>query len=383
VMERIGCFERLFRAALVAAGAILLSSIRQAGGAASFARTSRGFGWHVPVVPTQRSPTLFDRDDVMIPSRHSLTAQGLLASPSSDVPVPLKDSRHPNYTYPQQSPHSGRHFFPSHPAYQKRRSSWWRRIRQRRRPRFMEGWYYRLTLPEDGISFAFIISIEDPGRKPPSDLRLACIQIVGPDDGYLVQADKDDAKFWAWKHVQGLGCVFSFRGSNSSSLGGSNETQLRTRTYLQPTELEQWVESGFQVVLPWTVWGRIRGHDGTLGGVLDGQGVPGSCDFDFAVEPKCGWGGKRPDQQRSTAGWLASYRVFEPHWQARKQVVLSCDSPSYLLRSHSRRFVCVPLARSPWPTAGPREVLRGRIERTPLRTPLSTYVSIRPSETME
>jgi tocopherol cyclase len=183
----------------------------------------------------------------------------------------------------------------------------------------MEGWYYRLTLPEHGVSFAFIISIEDPGRTPPSDLRLACIQVVGPDDGYLVQADRDDAKFWAWRHFQGLGCVFSYRSDPTIESGGSGSgnEMLRTRTYLPPPELDQRVDSGFQVVLPWQCWGRIRGHDGTLGGVLDGQGVPGSCDFDFSVEPVCGWGGTRPDQQRSTAGWLASYRVFEPHWQAR------------------------------------------------------------------
>jgi len=102
--------------------------------------------------------------------------------------------------YPEQTPHSGRHFLPSHPVY---RRPFLRRLYWKRRRRFMEGWYYRLTLKEENVSFAFIISIEDPGLS--SDLRLACIQVVGPDDTYLVQADRDDSKFWARKNQQALG----------------------------------------------------------------------------------------------------------------------------------------------------------------------------------
>ena len=86
------------------------------------------------------------------------------------------------FAYPQQTPHSGRHFLPSHPAYRRpllRRAYW------KRRRRFMEGWYYRLTLKENNLSFAFIISIEDPGLS--TDLKLACIQCIGPEDSYLVR----------------------------------------------------------------------------------------------------------------------------------------------------------------------------------------------------
>ena len=56
--------------------------------------------------------------------------------------------------------------------------------------RFTEGWYYRLTLPECGESFVFIFSIEDAGRYVkgrPSPLSLACMQLLGPGDTYLVQ----------------------------------------------------------------------------------------------------------------------------------------------------------------------------------------------------
>ena len=188
------------------------------------------------------------------------------------------------------TPHTDCHFVPSHPAYQQP-------IRRRRR--FMEGWYYRLTIPDVG-SFAIIVSNEDPGRPRTS---LACIQVVGPHDQYLVQADRDATKFWAEKNA--FGCVFAASGLDPK------------RTELGVDEWNEKVDSGFQIrpsVESHAFLGRIRGHDGTLGGVLDGQGVPGTCDFDFSVRSLCGWGDS--DQpSKSTGGWLASFRVFEPHWQ--------------------------------------------------------------------
>ncbi len=203
----------------------------------------------------------------------------------------LRDAKRP---YPQQTPHSGRHFLPSHPAF---------RRKLKRRRRFTEGWYYRLTLPDENISFAFIISIEDPGMKK-SDLKLACIQVIGPSNGYLVQADRDDTKFWAWKHQQGLGYTFEYK---------SDPPDDDCVTAMDPDEWRETVKSGFQV-LPSRLMGKIHGHDGTKGGVLKGQGNPGFCHFDFTFTPLCGWG-DADGEQKSTAGWLASFAVFEPHWQ--------------------------------------------------------------------
>jgi tocopherol cyclase len=139
-------------------------------------------------------------------------------------------------------------------------------------------------------------------------LRLACIQIVGPNDTYLVQADRDDSKFFAMKHQQGLGCTFDFEKTNQVSA----ETRTQT-TFMSKDEWYENVKSGFQI-LPTAFVGKIHGHDGTMGGVLNGQGIPGCCEFDFDVEPICGWGDVN-DTQRSTGGWLASFAVFEPHWQ--------------------------------------------------------------------
>lgn len=219
---------------------------------------------------------------------------------------PLQMTLDDTFAFPQQTPHSGRHFVPSHPAYQRKMFGIFKRPR---RKRFMEGWYYRLTIPEENVSFAFIISIEDPGTD--SKLKLSCIQVVGPDDSYLVQADRDDSKFWAHKNQQALGCNFRYVSDEVSE-------EMKYETALTQEQWKENVESGFQI-LPQQFLGRVDGHDGSQGGVLPGQGVPGFCEFDFSVEPLCGWG-----SQKSTGGWLASYAVFEPHWQ----VTLAGTSPS-------------------------------------------------------
>ena len=197
--------------------------------------------------------------------------------------------------YPQQTPHSGRHFWPSHPA--------WKRPWRRSRRRFTEGWYYRLTIPEEEVSFAFIISVEDPGQNSP--LTLVCLQVIGPDDEYLVQGDRRDTGFWAWKNQQGLGHVFSYREGVSQEL-------MHAKTSLTHTVWNETVESGFQV-LPTSLWGRLRGRDGTKGEILDMDGEIVACDFDFVVDPICGWGGTIASEQKSTAGWLSSFPIFEPH----------------------------------------------------------------------
>ena len=81
----------------------------------------------------------------------------------------------------------------------------------------------------------------------------------------------------------------------------------------------------------------MDGHDGTLGGVKSNQGIRGTAEFDMMIRPVAGWGNYPPlsstvytttpsnttyipknvggYRQYSTAGWLASFPVFEPHWQ--------------------------------------------------------------------
>lgn len=186
-----------------------------------------------------------------------------------------------------------------------------RRVRRRlrRRRRFMEGWYYRVTLPEEGESFAFIFSIEDPESTSPSNspLTLSCAQVMGPGDSYLVRSEPTDANFWARRDSQSLGCVFDLNGDVDSN-------DEFPSTALSRDDFRRRVRSGFQVT-PWSLRGRLEGHDGSGGGVGAGQGVEGTCDFDLTIDPIYGWGGAAADKQRSSAGWLASYPVFEPHWQ--------------------------------------------------------------------
>ena len=254
------------------------------------------------------------------PQQHQITATTLYAN--KEISEPLRNT----YAYPQQTPHSGRHFQPTHPGQSNPRqrgrslmrllSSKIPLLRPRNR-RFTEGWYYRLTLPEhNNTSFAFIISIEDPGHNPPSPLRLVCIQLIGPHDEYIVQGHRNDTLFWAWKHQQGLGCTFQYKD-------GINEIDKDKMLYKTALTREYWnsvVKSGFQV-LPNSLVGRVQGRDGTKGGILDtgddcdAQRSVLSCDFDFTIEPICGWGGVTAAEQKSTAGWLSSFPIFEPHWQ--------------------------------------------------------------------
>jgi hypothetical protein len=188
-----------------------------------------------------------------------------------------------------ETPHAGRHFLPSHPAF---RRPWLRQLFWKSRRRFMEGWYYRLTLVEEKVSFAFILSIEDPGIKS-SDFTLACIQVVGPDDTYLVQASKDDTKFWALSKTQALGYTFSYADKEK-------EEKLQQETELLPDVWKESVESGFQIQ-PLRLLGRVKGHDGSLNGVLPGHGIEGYCEFDITVDPICGWGSCNCDGMRSSS----------------------------------------------------------------------------------
>ena len=191
--------------------------------------------------------------------------------------------------YPQQTPHAGCHFRPTHPGSVNHKSPI-------RRKRFFEGWYFRITLPDDNASFAFIFSIEDPQGSP---LSLSCCQIMGPNDDYLIQSDPDPTKFWAWQHQQGLGCTFAF---NNDDITNTHTTMI------DPDVYDSTVQTGFQMT-PTRLQGKIVGDDGTE------QRVPSSCDFDMTIQPLAGWGGDATQPQQSTAGWLARYAVFEPHWQ--------------------------------------------------------------------
>lgn len=153
--------------------------------------------------------------------------------------------------------------------------------------RFFEGWYYRVTLPAEGQTFAFMYSIEDPiGGKPHSG---GAAQILGANDEYLWRTFPDVSKFWASRDVLGF--------------GHWGKTNLHIQPlYLLPPEFERHVQEGYQATATLNQ-GSI--HDPATGGY---------CRWQYEIQPVYGWGDKGSIQQ-STAGWLSFLQIFEPGWQ--------------------------------------------------------------------
>jgi tocopherol cyclase len=97
--------------------------------------------------------------------------------------------------------------------------------------RFFEGWYYRITLPTRGQSFAFMYSIEDPrGGQPYSG---GAAQILGPEDSYLCRTFPDVNKFWAHRESLGFGHW------------GRTDLPIKPQ-YLEPQVFDSRVEEGYQ-----------------------------------------------------------------------------------------------------------------------------------------
>ncbi|TVU54018.1 MAG: tocopherol cyclase [Arthrospira sp. PLM2.Bin9] len=147
--------------------------------------------------------------------------------------------------------------------------------------RFFEGWYYRVTLPEPGQTFAFMYSIEDPsGGQPHSG---GAAQILGPDDQYLCRTFPDVNKFWA--------------SPDTLALGHWGDTDLKSAPgYLQEQLFDRHIRQGYQ--------GTDTHHQGSL---KDGTRT---CSWKYTITPVYGWG-----KQQSTAGWLSFLPIFEPGWQ--------------------------------------------------------------------
>jgi tocopherol cyclase len=153
--------------------------------------------------------------------------------------------------------------------------------------RFFEGWYYRVTLPECGQTFAFMYSIEDPtGNQPHSG---GSAQILGPNDEYLCRTFPDVTQFWAWRHTLGVGHWRTFKiGQNPG--------------YLEPAQFDRSIHEGYQAT--------ATCHQGKLRDPGTGQ----MAQWQYTIQPIYGWGDVDRIQQ-STAGWLSHLPIFEPGWQ--------------------------------------------------------------------
>ena len=172
--------------------------------------------------------------------------------------------------------------------------------------RFFEGWYYRVTLPNNasvaprgrepavakpgassGQTFAFMYSIDDPiGGKPYSG---GAAQILGPDDEYLCRTFPNVEQFWA--------------SSKTLALGHWGKTDLQmSPQYLNPAKFERHIKEGYQATATW--------NQGTIRDPASGA----YCHWQYAIEPIYGWADTGAPQQ-STAGSLSSLPIFEPGWQ--------------------------------------------------------------------
>ncbi|KAI3898942.1 hypothetical protein MKW92_040316 [Papaver armeniacum] len=173
--------------------------------------------------------------------------------------------------------------------------------------KFFEGWYFKVSIPERRQSFCFMYSVENPAfRKKMSTLeqifngpRFTGVgaQILGPDDKYICQFSEESQHFWGGRHELTLG--------NTFTAGKASPPPNRE---VPPQEFDDKVSEGFQVTPLWNQ-GFIC-DDGRSSYVNTVK----TARWKYSTRPVYGWGDVGSNQ-KATAGWLAAFPVFEPHWQ--------------------------------------------------------------------
>nr|GEV90386.1 tocopherol cyclase [Tanacetum cinerariifolium] len=132
---------------------------------------------------------------------------------------------------PTRTPHSGYHFDGT-------------------TRRFFEGWYFKVSIPEQRQSFCFMYSVENPAfRKELNGLeqlqygpRFTGVgaQILGADDKYICQYTKESQNFWGSRHELKLGNSFSVQ-----------KGKRPPNSEVSPQDFNQSVVEGFQVTPLW------------------------------------------------------------------------------------------------------------------------------------
>lgn len=167
--------------------------------------------------------------------------------------------------------------------------------------RFFEGWYFKVTLPGEAQAFALIYSIEDPKTKNNGgdDNGAACppsspskpgvgVQIMGPDDSYLIQYDPDVSKFWAKDPELALGACFEAKREAGEKKEGEGKRNSSS-TFSGPVpaaEFDEGVELGFQATATWHQGSVVSREEGASGSLL--STMP-RARWAFKVEPVVGW----------------------------------------------------------------------------------------------
>ncbi|THG01415.1 hypothetical protein TEA_020193 [Camellia sinensis var. sinensis] len=188
--------------------------------------------------------------------------------------------------------------------------------------KFFEGWYFKVSIPERRQSFCFMYSVENPAfRKKLTRLEEAQhgprftgvgAQILGAYDKYICQYTEESCNFWGSRHELTLGNTFIAQNGKKPP-----------NKEVPPKEFNQRVMEGFQVTPLWHQGfirddGRYEGD--TIGGDVatayrtDYVDIVKTARWEYSTRPLYGWGNVA-SKQKSTAGWLAAFPVFEPHWQ--------------------------------------------------------------------
>ncbi|KAG5562556.1 hypothetical protein RHGRI_005327 [Rhododendron griersonianum] len=189
--------------------------------------------------------------------------------------------------------------------------------------KFFEGWYFKVSIPERRQSFCFMYSVENPAfRKKMSRLEEAQYgprftgvgaQILGADDKYICQYNDESQNFWGSRHELALGSTFVAQ----KDLQPPNKE-------VPPEEFNRRVLEGFQVTPLWNQ-GFICDD-----GRTDYVDIVKTARWEYSTRPIYGWGNVG-SKQKSTAGWLAAFPVFEPHWQICMAGGLSTGNCYFLL----------------------------------------------------
>lgn len=149
---------------------------------------------------------------------------------------------------------------------------------------YFEGWYFRLTLPNIGQTFAFMYSIQDPqGNLPNSG---GAVQILGVDETYLCRSFPDVGGFFA--------------KSDRLSLGHWGKTDLAIAPRILSSEqFTLKIKEGYQAT--------AKLNQGKIYDPVRNE----YCRWQYCIEPIYSWG--VPPQ--ATAGWLSYLPIFDPGWQ--------------------------------------------------------------------
>uniref|UniRef100_A0A2P2JB86 Uncharacterized protein MANES_16G072000 n=1 Tax=Rhizophora mucronata TaxID=61149 RepID=A0A2P2JB86_RHIMU len=239
-----------------------------------------GFVKPTPPFPRKELRVLVSASDLAAPTVESGRSESSRSVSPVYVPTP------PNRDL--RTPHSGYHFDGT-------------------TRRFFEGWYFKVSIPERKQSFCFMYSVENPAfPKKLTALEVAQhgtrstgvgAQILGAYDKYICQYSEESQNFWGSRHELILGNTFV---AEKGMQPPTNEVPSQ--------EFSKKVLEGFQVS---PLWHQGIIHDDGRSSYVE---TVSNARWEYSTRPIYGWGNVG-SKQKSTAGWLAAFPVFEPHWQ--------------------------------------------------------------------